>query len=94
MRFAQSIVALGMIGALLAPLPLAAQDRTPEVTQEEAEAAARSIARYCKTLIERMDDTISDKWATQDLQDLAAVWNSLNCHQVFGVDERVRWLVR
>ncbi|MEO0359484.1 MAG: hypothetical protein AAF322_00135 [Pseudomonadota bacterium] len=70
------------------------QDRTPELTQAEAETAARSVARFCKILIDRMDELIDDQWATQDLGDLASVWNSLACHEVFGVDERVRWLVR
>ena len=26
--------------------------------------------------------------------DLAALWDSLDCHPVFGVDECVRWLLR
>ncbi|MEM7189679.1 MAG: hypothetical protein AAF439_08715, partial [Pseudomonadota bacterium] len=59
-----------------------------------AEKAAQSVAMFCKILINRMEDLIDDQWATQDLQDLAAVWDSLDCHQVFGVDERVRWLLR
>ncbi|MEM1382778.1 MAG: hypothetical protein AAF713_12275 [Pseudomonadota bacterium] len=71
-----------------------AQSSEPEVTEAEAENAARSVARYCKTLVTRMDDIITDQWATQDLQELAAVWDSLDCHRVFGVDDRVRWLVR
>lgn len=84
---------------LLMPLatttsPSFAQSQEPELTQVEAEEAARSVARFCKILVTRMEDIISDQWATQDLQDLAAVWDSLDCHQVFGVDERVRWLVR
>ncbi|MEM6664211.1 MAG: hypothetical protein AAF666_18775 [Pseudomonadota bacterium] len=66
----------------------------PQITQAEAENAAQSVARFCKILISRMEDLINDQWATQDLQDLAAVWDSLDCHQVFGVDERVRWLLR
>lgn len=74
--------------------PAFAQSQEPELTQQEAEDAARSVARFCKILVTRMEDIISDQWATQDLQDLAAVWDSLDCHQVFGVDERVRWLVR
>lgn len=71
-----------------------AQEREPEVTQAEAENAARSVARFCKILVNRMDDLINDQWATQDLGDLASVWESLACHEVFGVDERVRWMVR
>lgn len=90
LTFAASLATVAVIG----PMGVRAQDKNPEITEAEAIEAARSIARYCKILIERMDDTISDAWATQDLQDLAAVWDSLDCHQVFGVDERVRWLVR
>lgn len=74
--------------------PAQAQGEEAEVTREEAEAAARSVARHCKILINRIDELIEDEWATQDLKDLAAVWDGLNCHNVFGVDERVRWLVR
>lgn len=74
--------------------PAVAQDKQSEVTQADAENAARSVARYCKILVGRMDKLIEDNWATQDLQDLAVVWDSLNCHEVFGVDERIRWLVR
>lgn len=79
---------------LIAPATLVAQDRTPELTQAEAETAARSVARFCKILVDRMDELINDQWATQDLGDLASVWDSLACHEVFGIDERVRWLVR
>lgn len=64
------------------------------ITQAEAQKAASSVAKFCKTLIARMDDLIEDQWATQDLQDLAAVWASLDCHQVFGIDERIRWMLR
>ena len=74
--------------------PASSQEQQVEVTQKDAENAARSVASYCKILITRMDGIIEDKWATQDLQDLAVVWDSLNCHEVFGVDERIRWLVR
>ena len=74
--------------------PASSQEQKAEVTQADAENAARSVARYCKILITRMEDLIEDNWATQDLQDLAVVWDSLNCHEVFGVDERIRWLVR
>ena len=66
----------------------------PQITQAEAEKAAQSVAQFCKILITRIESLIEDQWATQDLQDLAAVWDSLDCHQVFGVDERVRWLLR
>ena len=66
----------------------------PQITQAEAEKAAQSVAMFCKILINRMEGLIEDQWATQDLQDLAAVWDNLDCHQVFGVDERVRWLLR
>lgn len=81
-------------GIAFAVPPASAQEQQVEVTQKDAENAARSVTRYCKILITRMDGIIEDKWATQDLQDLAAVWDSLNCHEVFGVDERIRWLVR
>ena len=81
-------------GIAFAVPPASSQERQAEVTQKDAENAARSVARYCKILITRMDGIIEDKWATQDLQDLAVVWDSLNCHEVFGVDERIRWLVR
>ena len=90
LTLAASLATAVTIGAA----PSKAQAQSPEISEEEAIVAARSIARFCKILIERMDDTISDQWATQDLQDLATVWDSLDCHQVFGVDERVRWLVR
>jgi len=74
--------------------PAFPQEQQAAVTQKDAENAARSVARYCKILITRMEKLIEDNWATQDLQDLAVVWDSLNCHEVFGVDERIRWLVR
>lgn len=79
---------------VLAPAAARAQGKTAELTQAEAEEAARSVAKFCKTLIERMERMIDDEWATQDLGDLASVWQSLACHQVFGIDERVRWLAR
>ncbi len=81
-------------GITLAVPPASSQEKRAEVTQEDVENAARSVARYCKILITRIEGIIEDKWATQDLQDLAVVWDSLNCHEVFGVDERIRWLVR
>ena len=94
----QNIVSAFLLAAVagiaFAVPPASSQEQQPEVTQKDAENAARSVARYCKILIARMDGIIEDKWATQDLQDLAVVWDSLNCHEVFGVDERIRWLVR
>lgn len=93
MRVAGILGAVSLSLALVAaPTPGVPQES--ELTQKEAEEAARSVARFCKILVNRMDEIISDQWATQDLQDLAAVWDSLDCHQVFGIDERVRWLVR
>ncbi len=71
-----------------------AQSSDQQITQAEAENAAQSVAKFCKILVGRMENLINDDWATQDLQDLAAVWDSLDCHQVFGVDERIRWLLR
>ena len=94
----QNIVSAFLLAAVagiaFAVPPASSQEQQPEVTQKDAENAARSVARYCKILITRMDGIIEDKWATQDLQDLAVVWDSLNCHEVFGVDERIRWMVR
>ncbi len=81
-------------GIAFAVPPASSQERQAEVTQKDAENAARSVARYCKILITRIEGIIEDKWATQDLQDLAVVWDSMNCHEVFGVDERIRWIVR
>ena len=81
-------------GIVFAVPQASSQENQAEVTQEDAEHAARSVARYCKILISRMEKLFEDSWATQDLQDLAVVWDSLNCHEVFGVDERIRWLVR
>ena len=80
--------------AMTLSLPLTGHASEPQITQAEAEKAAQSVAQFCKILISRMEGLIEDQWATQDLQDLAAVWDSLDCHQVFGVDERVRWLLR
>ena len=74
-------------------VPAGSQSDT-RISEAEAEKAAQSVATFCKILIGRMEGLIDDQWATQDLQDLAAVWDSLDCHQVFGVDERVRWLLR
>lgn len=90
-----SVILLATVAGLGLVVPSAsAQDKQAGVTQADAETAARSVARYCKILVGRMDKLIEDNWATQDLQDLAVVWDSLNCHEVFGVDERIRWLVR
>lgn len=80
--------------ALFLGAPASGLAAEPQITQAEAEKAAQSVALFCKILITRMEGLIEDQWATQDLQDLAAVWDSLDCHQVFGVDERVRWLLR
>ena len=88
------LVCLLCLPLSLSLLPLHAVSAEPQITQAEAERAAQSVAQFCKILITRMEDLIEDQWATQDLQDLAAVWDSLDCHQVFGVDERVRWLLR
>lgn len=52
---------------------------TADVSQEDVDNAARSIARYCKTLVQRMDGLINEEWATQDLSALASVWDALNC---------------
>jgi len=83
-----------LAAAMLAASQSSAAEKAPEVTQADAEEAARAIAHYCKVVSERIEGIISDQWATQDLQDLASVWRDLNCHQVFGVDERVRLRVR
>lgn len=86
-----------LVAVLIAPnaAPVHAQDGSSgPITQAEAQKAASSVAKFCKTLVARMDDLIEDQWATQDLQDLAAVWDSLDCHQVFGIDERIRWMLR
>lgn len=90
------VLLLALILALALGLALSGPGMAtePGITQAEAEKAAQSVARYCKVLIVRMDELIDDQWATQDLQDLASVWDKLDCHQVFGVDERVRWLLR
>lgn len=85
-------IALPLVLALALVVPSGAGE--PGITQDEAKKAAISVAKFCKVLIARMDKLISDQWATQDLQDLANVWRNLACHQVFGVDERVRWLLR
>ena len=89
--FAFAVAAGLAAGSMTAPA-LAQEDK--QITQAEAEQAAQSVAKFCKILVARMEDLIEDEWATQDLQDLAAVWDSLDCHQVFGVDERVRWLLK
>ena len=95
---------LALIGlALATPVPAAAQKApASEVSQQDVDEAARSIARYCKILVERMDGLINEEWATQDLGALASVWDALNCHQVFGFDpggdgsggRKLRWIVR
>jgi len=85
---AAALIALGL------GIAMPANGARTEITQAEAEQAAQSVAKFCKILIGRMEGLIEDQWATQDLQDLAAVWDSLDCHQVFGVDERIRWMLR
>jgi len=94
MKIVSVLLVATVAGTAIGGLPASAQDKQSEVTQADAENAARSVARYCKILVGRMDKLIEDNWATQDLQDLAVLWDSLNCHEVFGVDERIRWLVR
>jgi len=93
-KYISVFLVAAVAGIAFAVSPASSQEKPAEITQKDAENAARSVARYCKVLISRMDKLIEDKWATQDLQDLAAVWDSLNCHEVFGVDERIRWMVR
>ncbi|MEM6661481.1 MAG: hypothetical protein AAF666_04800 [Pseudomonadota bacterium] len=91
-RFCAALAVTGLLAGPFA-VPAQAQEKA-QITQAEAEKAAQSVATFCKTLITRMEELIDDQWATQDLQDLAAVWDSLDCHQVFGVDERIRWMLR
>jgi hypothetical protein len=74
--------------------PAVSQESQAIITKAEAETAAIAVAGFCKVIVERMEGVISDEWATQDLRDLSAAWDSLDCDKVFGVDERVRWLVR
>jgi len=81
-------------GAMFASLPAASQETAAIITKAEAEAAAAAVAGFCKVIVNRMENVITDEWATQDLRDLSAAWDSLDCDKVFGVDERVRWLVR
>lgn len=90
----KNVMLASMLALTLGAGAASAQESESGITQAEAEKAAQSVAVFCKILISRMEDLIEDQWATQDLQDLAAVWDSLDCHQVFGVDERVRWLLR
>lgn len=89
------LTAFAMVILLVSVATLQVQAKqSGQITQAEAENAAQSVANFCKILIGRMEELIEDSWATQDLQDLAAVWDSLACHQVFGVDERIRWMLR
>ena len=74
--------------------PAVSQDTVAIITKAEAEAAAAAVAGFCKIIVRRMESVITDEWATQDLRDLSAAWDNLDCDKVFGVDERVRWLVR
>lgn len=90
----KKVMLASMLALTLGAGAASVQESESGITQAEAEKAAQSVAVFCKILISRMEDLIEDQWATQDLQDLAAVWDSLDCHQVFGVDERVRWLLR
>lgn len=89
------LAALAVAGLLAGQFatPAMAQEKA-QITQAEAVNSAQSVANLCKILVSCMEELIEDSWATQDLQDLAAVWDSLDCHQVFGVDERIRWMLR
>lgn len=99
-------LAILLILSLAAPVPALAQGTGQvgrDVSQEDVDNAAKSIARYCKILVQRMDGLINEEWATKDLSELASVWDALNCHQVFGFDpsapgedgeRRLRWIVR
>lgn len=89
--FASAVAVMLSLGSTTTPALAQAE---PEITQAEAVKAAQSVAKFCKILVTRMEELIDDQWATQDLQDLAAVWDSLDCHQVYGVDERIRWMLR
>ena len=78
-----------VVAILIAPGAGSAQTASSpadDVSVEDVDNAARSIARYCRILVKRMDGLINESWATQDLGDLASVWDALNCHQVFGFD--------
>jgi len=74
--------------------PSVSQETQAINTKAEAESAAAAVAGFCKIIVNRMESVISDEWATQDLRDLSAAWDSLDCDKIFGVDERVRWLIR
>lgn len=98
------MLALALTAGLALPAPGGAQN-TSDVSQKDVDAAAISIARYCKILVQRMDGLINEEWATQDLAALASVWDALSCHQLFGFDpepaqgkdngeRRLRWIVR
>jgi hypothetical protein len=82
-----------VFSSVFASLPAMSQQQAI-ITKAEAEAAAAAVAGFCKVIVKRMEGVISDEWATQDLRDLSTAWDSLDCDKVFGVDERVRWLVR
>lgn len=79
---------------VFASLPAVSQETQAIITKAEAESAAAAVAGFCKVIVKRMEGVITDEWATQDLRDLSAAWDNLDCDKVFGVDERVRWLVR
>ena len=83
-----------VFGIALVSQPAVSQETVAIITKAEAEAAAAAVAGFCKVIVNRMENVITDEWATQDLRDLSAAWDSLDCDKVFGVDERVRWLVR
>lgn len=85
MKFPTLLVALTLLAGASFPGAGVAQN-SADVSQKDVEDAAKSIARYCKILVQRMDGLISEDWATQDLSALANVWDALNCHQLFGFD--------
>ena len=74
-------------------MPSALAEGDNQINQAKADQAMNTVAEFCKVLVTRMDELIEDEWATRDLQDLAATWDSLGCHQVFDVDERVRQML-
>lgn len=74
-------------------LPARSQDAS-SISQAEAENSAKSVATFCKAVTGRMEGSIHTQGATQDLQDLATSQGNMQCHQIFSVDERVRWLLR
>lgn len=102
-----SAAALLVLALVSAPAGISLAQGSAEVTESDVDNAAKSVARYCKIVVERMDDLISADWATEDLSNLANVWDALNCHQLFGFgsgpsgaaaagdgDRLPRWIVR